>query len=328
MSSRHRVQPFIPRITTLALSGDVREAAALCRRSRPSRLGPDERSHRERFLRRFVAGEDDPPNGDGPAAGIVGVYQGYWRRVLRGGGAPPAERKLRRDLTAVLRRHRCRTDGDLAPRATALLARHGYHAQIGRTRPHMDLLVWRRQTETTYEVELPDGERRVPVVLMRGFVTLGWQEYATLGIAFPGGWATRRKLFCVVESYDTSSEKFRVSYLGHEAQHFADYGAFPRLESADLEYRAKLTELCLARATLRPLLEAFTRGAAPNPASPHALAAYCLIRDLAAELGCAVRQFPDTAARRLRLAARRLLDHHSARLRAVDAGRVLGVISA
>ena len=41
-----------------------------------------------------------------------------------------------------------------------------------------------------------------------------------------------------------------ISYLAHESRHFEDYQLFPKLKSADLEYRAKLTELSMANETL------------------------------------------------------------------------------
>ena len=54
-----------------------------------------------------------------------------------------------------------------------------------------------------------------------------------------------------------SGEKFRVSLLGHEGQHFSDYKSFPRLLQTDLEYRAKLAELSKAKETIYKLLRNF-----------------------------------------------------------------------
>ena len=50
-------------------------------------------------------------------------------------------------------------------------------------------------------------------------------------------------LYCVEWAYAPDTENFEVSYLKHEAQHLADFQRFPGLPSAELEYRAKLTEL-------------------------------------------------------------------------------------
>src|SRR4029077_9164441 len=70
-------------------------------------------------------------------------------------------------------------------------------------------------------------------------------------ITHTDGWATAMTLYAVRSAYDIESESFRVSYLAHEAQHFADYGRFPKLARPEREYRAKLTELAEAQATAR-----------------------------------------------------------------------------
>ena len=85
---------------------------------------------------------------------------------------------------------------------------------------------------------------------MEDFATLGWMEYATLGAHHPGGWTEEEGIYCVKKAYDVNSENFKISYLTHEARHFADKKLWPDLKSADLEYRAKLTELNLAQDTL------------------------------------------------------------------------------
>lgn len=90
---------------------------------------------------------------------------------------------------------------------------------------------------------------------MDEFVTLGWTEFATMDKYHPGGWATDDALNCVKKAYDVSSETFLISYLAHEGRHCSDYKHFPKLRnSADLEYRAKLTELSMADSTLLQLI--------------------------------------------------------------------------
>src|SRR5690606_27472967 len=69
------------------------------------------------------------------------------------------------------------------------------------------------------------------------------------------------------------------SYLGHEGRHFADHKLFPKLSSADLEYRAKLTELGLAKKTIYELIEFFINNANFGSDNGHSVANFCVIRD-------------------------------------------------
>lgn len=86
------------------------------------------------------------------------------------------------------------------------------------------------------------------------------------------------------DSWNLDSEQFRVSYLAHEAQHFADLRRFPRLEQPELEYRAKLVELARAEDSLHSLLEAFTHQSGTDRKSPHAFADFCVIQHLSKAL--------------------------------------------
>ena len=100
----------------------------------------------------------------------------------------------------------------------------------------------------------------------------GWLGFATCDREHSTGWTTKDTLYCLRDSYDLDSERFRVSYLAHEAQHFSDLRRFPKLEQPELEYRAKLVELSRAEDSLYPLLEAFTRQSGTDRKSPHAFA--------------------------------------------------------
>ncbi len=57
-----------------------------------------------------------------------------------------------------------------------------------------DLLVWRTEKDTTYSFAVNKDRLTVKVVFMDDFITLGWEEYATLGKLYPGGWATDQAL--------------------------------------------------------------------------------------------------------------------------------------
>jgi hypothetical protein len=147
-----------------------------------------------------------------------------------------------------------------------------------------DLLVWRTQREAEFEVILTDQKRTVSVVFMSDFHSLGWKHYASLGLASTTGWVDDGTLYCVDGMYERDTETFEVSYLKHESRHLADLEQFPDLSAADLEYRAKLTELIFASKTQRRLLDDFTAKRAPNADSPHAAANFRLTNDLWREL--------------------------------------------
>ncbi|MET3027987.1 hypothetical protein ABXT06_15010 [Flavobacterium sp. UW10123] len=161
----------------------------------------------------------------------------------------------------------------------------GYHSTgFGKTGSLYDLLVWKTEKDTVYKVNYDRKETDIKIYFMDDFVTLGWNEYATLGRYYPAGWAKRDALFCVKKAYDLKSEKFRVSYIGHEGRHFADYKLFPKLKgvgSADLEYRAKLTELALYSPDgLYNRLQFFIDNGNYDSENGHSIAAFCVIRDL------------------------------------------------
>ncbi|TGD58586.1 hypothetical protein [Flavobacterium humi] len=161
----------------------------------------------------------------------------------------------------------------------------GYHTTgFGKTGGLYDLLVWKTEKDTVYKLRYEGKQTPVKIYFMDDFITLGWSEYATLGRYHPAGWATKEALFCVRKSYDTTSETFKVSYLGHEGRHFADYKLFPKLKgvgSADLEYRGKLTELSLySEEGLFKRIQFFINNANYDSENGHSIAAFCVIRDL------------------------------------------------
>ena len=102
-----------------------------------------------------------------------------------------------------------------------------------------------------------------------------------------GGWATDEALFAVVPSYrdGLDSEAFRVVFLGHEAQHFADQNRFPEMPSWELEYRAKLVELAQAEEVSRKRLLGFMEAQSDDMDSPHTYANKRVIADLSRRLG-------------------------------------------
>lgn len=308
-----------------ALSGDLSRA----REKLAASGDPAAAALLERFTARFVDRTDTGPTPDDPeVARLVALYRAYWADALL---APARldehEQALAAGVSAIVGGNPEEAIG-LVP---AFLETRGYQAIAGRTPPLLELMLWERTVTEPTKVTLTDGVVEVPVHSLEGFVSYGWSHHATLGAAQTGGWATTDGLYLVEESYDLHSETYRVSFLTHESRHYADYQLFPALGSADLEYRAKLTELVYARETLADLLDRFTRSAAPAANAPHALAAWHLVGDLSERL--LGRPRPDSAEdwgavrpREVRRAARALLRAHTAALVEAGAEATTGVL--
>ncbi len=157
----------------------------------------------------------------------------------------------------------------------------GYYTNVGKTGNFFDIFIWKTQKDTIYNSSINNKNSQAKVIFLEDIVTMGWEEYASLGKYYPAGWATEEALFCVRSAYDLKSEDFLISYIAHESRHFEDYKLFPKLKnSKDLEYRAKLVELSLAKSTLYELLEWFSNNAVKDSESGHPFANYCVIRDL------------------------------------------------
>jgi hypothetical protein len=248
---------------------------------------------------------------------VLHLYRDYWWRALQA----PAQRKtleqrLHGQLQALLGPSASdAADFDaLEPILTTELERRGFHAQLGRTPPLRELMLWRRQDSRTYQVQLPKGPHTVRVELLDDFVTRGWSAYARCERGSTGGWATTEKLYAVVPAYDKdgglASEAFQVVFLGHETQHFADQNRYPDMASWELEYRAKLVELAQADMVSGKRLHGFMTAQSDDIDSPHTYANKRLIAALTARLGRA----PDTVPiPELQAAARRELFADSAR---------------
>jgi len=123
------------------------------------------------------------------------------------------------------------------------LKKYGYHAILGDIGIYPNLVLWRNQTTKNETVLLPDGSVEMEVVAMDGLITRGWVDYLSLGEIGTGGWVTKKGCTYFKEKYDTASDEFKISLLKHEGQHFFDKKSHRKINSVDLEYRAKLVEL-------------------------------------------------------------------------------------
>jgi hypothetical protein len=228
---------------------------------------------------------------------VLRLYRDYWWHALQAPAQRMAlEQRLHGQLQALLgSAAESAADFDaLEPLLTADLERRGFHAQLGRTPPLRELMLWRRQDSRSYDVRLPEGPHTVQVDLLDDFVTRGWSAYGRCERGSSGGWATAEKLYAIVPAYDKdgglASEAFRVVFLGHETQHFADQNRYPGMTSWELEYRAKLVELAQAETVSGKRLRGFMTAQSDNIDSPHTYANKRLVAALTARLGRA----PDT----------------------------------
>lgn len=283
--------PELKTYYSLALQGDVKTAVIPLKQKKNLSLA--EMELRVKYQDRFVKKIKPQLEVDDPfVTSVIVAYQDYWTEVLT---KELTEREgfylLFKNLNKILKPmgkdikvyddQRLKEMADLID---AEMKKRGYFGLYGMTRPHLELMVWKKQKNKTYKVKLHDGVQKVKVVLMDQFKSLGWAAYATFGKSFTGGWATKEELFCVKPAYKLRSESYKVSYLKHEARHFADYKLFPKLKQPELEYRAKLTELVYADKTLYELIKKFKTQGKNTRVSPHAFANYHVYKNLKARL--------------------------------------------
>lgn len=76
-----------------------------------------------------------------------------------------------------------------------------------------------------------------------------------------------------------------MTFLGHEAQHFADLSRFQGLAGWELEYRAKLVELAQLDQTRERVLMKFIEDQKDDPASPHSYANLRVLSTMVERLG-------------------------------------------
>jgi hypothetical protein len=207
---------------------------------------------------------------------VLVSYEDYWWRALAAPAqrAPLEESLLERLKTLLAAGASPTADFDaLELQLGAALEKHGYHSLRGRTPPLRELMLWRAQETRQYDVALPDGPQHVLVEVLDDFISQGWNHYGNCAKSSTGGWVGKDRLFVVRPAYESlDGENFRVSFLAHEAQHFADKRRFPGLAAWELEYRAKLVELTQAAETSQKLLIRFASTQGDDVDTPHSYA--------------------------------------------------------
>lgn len=257
-----------------------------------------------------------PAASDGLADRALAIYRDYWHSAMTNPGRRNAEeQRLEARLQRLLKASKGTDLDALEPILSAALTNDSVHSLQGRTGLLRELMIWSKQEERIMHAQLPEGEHDVKVFLLDGFKSFGWGEYATCGRASTGGWATDKALFAVVSKYPSlDDEEFRVTFLGHEAQHFADKLRFKDLQSWELEYRAKLTELAQANSTRAKVVGKFISDQGNDPASPHSYANRKVLSDMVQKLGLPSAKALESADLvRVQSAAAELLREDSAR---------------
>lgn len=279
---------LMDRYISLAIQGDLSTAQKLFDETDFTRHDSELPS---RHNARFVHQTEDllPATGDEFADQVILAYRNYWAHTLTGRLTPQEGQSfLWNSLVALLQPSDepayAENDSTIYIKTGALLQEKGFFYLEAEAPPLRDLFLWKNEETIEYAVGLTDQSQVVEVTFMSDIYSMGWKEFATLGLVATTGWVEGKRLYCVGRSYDRSSENFRVSYLKHESRHLADFERFPGLSSSELEYRAKLTELAFASTTLNDLLIDFTNNSAPNPESPHAFANYRVTKSIYQEI--------------------------------------------
>lgn len=223
------------------------------------------------------------------ASRALTLYRAYWQASL----ADPARRaeaeaRLLTALAALLDRPSLAAMDEAETLLEARLAQGGFHALEGKTGQLRELMLWTKQTESTERVALPEETNATRVVYLDDFVSQGWSNYFTCERSGTGGWTKPDGLFVIVPSYDSlTDENFRVNFLAHESQHYADHRRFPDLKPWELEYRAKLVEVAYAVQTRGRVLSGFANNQGDDPADAHSYANKRVLAALRSRLGLA-----------------------------------------
>ena len=248
--------------------------------------------------------------------GILENYRRYWRASLSDPTRRDAEEDLlRRRLARLLDLPRATPMSEIEEQIAARLRPLNLYVLTGRTAPLLEFMLWRSETRDMREVALPEGSHRVPLVILDDFVSLGWSAWATCERSLSGGWVRPDGIYAVHPGWPNfAGEAFLVNFLAHEAQHFADQARFGKLESWELEYRAKLAELALANTRLATLIAAFSANQGGDKSVPHSYANRLVLAALRERLGLApAASLEKTDAARIRVVARDALFADTAR---------------
>lgn len=245
---------------------------------------------RNKFNARFVhKNEEIEHKTDNPIIiGISNIYRDYWvSSALEEGEQVHLDSLLMTRLKDFLLKNDfidpSQTDIDPLEEIKRLIEKEEAYVQSFYLNETFGIKIWDEQTEKEYTIALPEDTLTITVVFIENYLFQGLADFLTMGSAQDGGWAinSENKLYCHKDEYTLGSEKFENSYLKHEANHFVDMIKYPKLSSADLEYRSKLIELMYSKKEGYTLITQFMSSASnENRNNAHAFANYVLISNL------------------------------------------------
>lgn len=274
----------------MALQGRMAEALPLLNSISEDELEPRDRLVRQCMIERFGPGSAPPgAAGDKLIHRVTATYQAYWWSALtRPAELAEAEAKLTNRLRRLLGLRAGADWNEVEERLRERLSAEGIHVLAGRTPPLLEWMAWTSETKEERDVPLPEAAHKIQVKFLDGFESLGWSAYATCEHSFTGGWVQSDGIYAVKPGWKSlADESFRISFLAHETQHFADKARFGELESWILEYRAKLAELAMASDALSRILGKFESSQGDNPAVPHSYANGLVLRAIRSRIGIA-----------------------------------------
>jgi hypothetical protein len=332
-----QMTPVLNAYLKMVFAGDVSGAVDLFASE------PDDRGSMmlvDRFERRFNERTDglDLTRIESPVVReIAELFQTYWLDALmREAPLDVLEKRLKGRLDDMLIQRgfasALEDEDTLFENVEAFIRAEGYFAQSGHTPPLIDLMIWSSNKTAIESVELTDGTYDVELNHIDDFVSYGWSNFAAFGMASTGGWAKKDGLYCICRHYDLDSERFKLSFLKHEARHYADFGLYPELQPADLEYRAKLTELAYSEEGTYRLLQQFAKAANRVENAPHPLANWYVIEGLSGLLldgkwPADASAWDSIPKERIRQAARRLLEYHDNKLADLGPSTAKGIVN-
>lgn len=221
---------------------------------------------------------------------ITEIYRDYWKGVsMNKEMAVEFDSILFKDLSQYIILNKLSDSTDIYvgenPIASTLqlIERESFYSTSFYLNEMYGLKIWDKQSEKNYHIELPHDTLDISVLFIKNYVLRGMADYFTIRSIQDGGWASSNvnTLFCNKGAYWLKSEKFNVSYLKHEANHFVDMNKYPELSGADLEYRSKLIELMYLDKKIFSTISFFIQGASiKNRNNSHAYANYYVIHEL------------------------------------------------
>jgi len=242
-----------------------------------------EKQYEERFLGDNEIYEID--SDDTWIKAVLNSYFCYFRSVLTNNSIEDAENALIASLSKLVNINRETNLDEIESELENIFKEKGYSFLGGVTPPYRGPYIWKTTLKKEFNISLLDSDQVVTVYFISNFLMLSWLHFATIGKHSTGGWARPEGLYYVDngnEYIDTNSTKFQVWFLKHEAQHLSDYKKFPKLNSINLEYRAKLIEIIYHPEPYNLIEKFLLQSNSNNKALSHPYAAYSIIKQLSA----------------------------------------------